>query len=232
MTRIRTIKPEFPQSETIGKLSRDARLLFIQIWTIVDDAGRARASSRMLASLLYPYDDDAPALIPAWLDELERATCIRRYASDGSNYLDIPNWLKHQKIDKPSASRLPAFVEHSATTRECSRGVGDGPSILDLGPSTKESGLLPKNNSGKKTNGRGTCLPENWQPSESDLEYGRSLGLNDTSITHMAEEMRLWAQSNSNRAIARKADWNATFKGWMRRAKPQNVPPNSFPTAR
>ena len=43
MPRIRTIKPEFPQSETIGRLSRDARLLFLQLFTLVDDAGRARA---------------------------------------------------------------------------------------------------------------------------------------------------------------------------------------------
>ena len=39
MARIRTIKPEFPQSETIGKLSREARLLFIQLWTLADDEG-------------------------------------------------------------------------------------------------------------------------------------------------------------------------------------------------
>ena len=89
MSRIRTIKPEFPHSETVGKLSRDARLLFIQLWTIVDDAGRARAASRMLASLLYPYDDDAGVRIDGWLDELERMSCIRRYEADGSQYLVI-----------------------------------------------------------------------------------------------------------------------------------------------
>jgi hypothetical protein len=63
MGRIRTIKPEFPQSESVGRLSRDARLLFIQLWTVCDDSGRARGSSRMLASLLYPYDTDVLGLI-------------------------------------------------------------------------------------------------------------------------------------------------------------------------
>ena len=134
MPRIRTIKPEFPQSETIGKLSRDARLLFIQLWTIADDSGRARAASRMLASLLYPYDDDARSLIDGWLDELERAGTIRRYRIDGDAYLEIINWLKHQKIDRPSPSRLPAFDEHSriiAKPREASTtdlGSVPGPS--------------------------------------------------------------------------------------------------------
>ena len=133
MARIRTIKPEFPQSETVGKLSRDARLLFIQLWTIVDDAGRTRAASRMLASLLYPYDDDARDLIEGWLTELEREGAIRRYEVDGSNYLEISNWLEHQKIDHPSKSRLPEFREDFSNPREDSRTLAP-----DLGPRTKD----------------------------------------------------------------------------------------------
>lgn len=113
MGRIRSIKPEFPQSETIGALSRDARLCFVMLWTILDDEGRTRAASRMLASLLYPYDDDAARLMDGWLDELERAGCIRRYEVDGHRYLDVPKWLEHQKIDKPTKSKLPEFVETS-----------------------------------------------------------------------------------------------------------------------
>ncbi|MEY9137604.1 hypothetical protein ACVMII_006501 [Bradyrhizobium diazoefficiens] len=131
MARIRTIKPEFPQSETIGKLSREARLLFIQLWTLADDEGRARAASRMLASLLYPYDDDAPGLMDGWLAELERHGCITRYVVEGATYLQIDNWLKHQKIDRPTPSRLPVVSEATrllASPRE--------PSSTDLGPST------------------------------------------------------------------------------------------------
>lgn len=129
MARIRSIKPEFPLSETTGRLSREARLLFIQLWTIVDDEGRTRAASRMLASLLYPYDDDARALIEEWLGELEQEKCIVRYEVDGAVYLEITNWLKHQKIDHPSKSRLPS-------PREGSRIL-----VPDLGPRTKDQDL-------------------------------------------------------------------------------------------
>lgn len=115
MARIRTIKPEFPQSETLGTVSREARLCFILLWTQADDSGRLRGNSRMLASLLYPYDDDAKNHIDGWLTELEGVNCIRRYVVDGSTYIDIPKWLEHQKIDKPSKSRLPAFDEGSRT---------------------------------------------------------------------------------------------------------------------
>ncbi len=113
MARIRTIKPEFPHSESMGRVSRDARLLFIQLWTICDDSGKARGNSRMLASLLFPYDDDAPALIGGWLEELEREDCVALYKIDGTTYLQIRNWLNHQKIDKPSPSKIPDFDESS-----------------------------------------------------------------------------------------------------------------------
>lgn len=113
MARIRTIKPEFPQSESMGNVSREARLCFIQLWTLADDAGRLRGNSRMLASLLYPYDNDAPKLIDKWMKELVDEKCIIRYIVDGQNYVEICNWLNHQKIDKPSQSKMPAPPESS-----------------------------------------------------------------------------------------------------------------------
>lgn len=107
MARIRSIKPEFPQSESMGRVSRDARLCFIQIWTIADDSGRLRGNSRMLSSLLFPYDEDAPGLINGWLEELEQEECIIRYQSGGNNYIQVCKWSTHQKIDKPSPSKIP-----------------------------------------------------------------------------------------------------------------------------
>ena len=108
MGRIRTIKPEFPQSETIGKLSREARLLFIQLFTLADDEGRGRGAGPVLVGALYPYDDDAARLIGAWLDELVTHECVTIYQHDGSTFFQIINWTKHQKIDRPSTSRFPS----------------------------------------------------------------------------------------------------------------------------
>lgn len=113
MARIRTIKPEFPQSESMGRVSRDARLCYILLWTLADDAGRLRGNSRMLASLLYPYDDDAKKLADKWLTELADEHCITRYEIDGNQYIQIGEWLTHQKIDKPSPSKIPAPKEDS-----------------------------------------------------------------------------------------------------------------------
>jgi hypothetical protein len=89
----------------------------------------------MLASLLFPYDDDAPSLIDSWLGELEREGCIVRYLHDGQTYLEVCNWRLHQKIDKPSASKIPPFDESSrifANLRESS-SEDQGSRIKDQG---------------------------------------------------------------------------------------------------
>jgi hypothetical protein len=237
MGRIRSIKPEFPQSETIGKLSRDARLLFIQLWTIVDDDGRTRAAARMLASLLYPYDEDAPKLIDKWLDELERAGSIRRYVVDGNAYLDIPNWRKHQKIDRPTASRLPEycnppsdgredsqlFTEPSPNTREASpsphRTVATdlGPRTGDMdqgpGPLIVEEDRSSLRSATRKTN-RGSRLPTDWQPSEVNRAYAIEHGLTPEKVAIEAEKFRNHFTAKAGPS-ASKLDWDATWRNWI-----------------
>jgi hypothetical protein len=145
--RIRSIKPELPESESIGRLSRDGRLLFILLFTLADDDGRLRGASRLIASQLYPYDEDAAGLIDGWLAEVEREGLIVRYEVAGARYASITGWKKHQKIDKPSASKLPPpsepsktiprdFDDHSAKPRETSTTD----QYLDLDPERKGTG--------------------------------------------------------------------------------------------
>jgi hypothetical protein len=57
MARIRSIKPEFFTSLTIGSLSERARLAFIGIWTFVDDYGRAVDDARLVKAAVFPLDD-------------------------------------------------------------------------------------------------------------------------------------------------------------------------------
>ncbi|TAM22382.1 MAG: hypothetical protein EPN60_16955 [Nevskiaceae bacterium] len=144
MARIRTIKPEFVQSESIGRVSRDARLLFIQLWTVCDDEGRLRGTSRSLARTLYPHDDGEDGHfnttgpeVEAWMGELEREGCVQRYAVDGDSYVALCNWLKHQKIDKATRSKLPPPPpQDQGHSRELAKPRDDSP--LDLGPRTKD----------------------------------------------------------------------------------------------
>jgi uncharacterized phage protein (TIGR02220 family) len=154
MGRIRTIKPEFPQSESMGRVSREARLCFLMLFTIVDDSGRTRGVSRMLASILFPYDDDAPELIDQWLDELDRENCIRRYMAEGQAYIQIMHWGSHQKIDRPTPSKIPAFDESSrilASPREPSSVEGIGREGIRIERELRSLVEFPENPEPEKT---------------------------------------------------------------------------------
>jgi hypothetical protein len=106
--RIRSIKPEFAASESMGNISREARLLFILLWTIADDDGRTRGNHRYLAHQLFPYDADAELHIAGWLRSLEAEGCIQQYHEERGDYILITHWKDHQKIDHPRRSKLPA----------------------------------------------------------------------------------------------------------------------------
>ncbi|MDE2467333.1 MAG: hypothetical protein KGL35_00935 [Bradyrhizobium sp.] len=219
MARIRTIKPEFPQSESMGRVSRDARLLFVMLWTLCDDSGRTRAASRMLASLLFPYDDDAKDLIDGWLAELEREQCIVCYQVEGQSYLQVCKWLNHQKIDRPSESKIPPFDESSrdlANPRETS-SLDQGSRIKDQGEEKdrKEKPTAPS----KKRSGASSAVElDTWLSSLADEKPVKA----DDKIFDYAESIKLpfdfielawkrFCQDMRGRKI-RKKDWRAHFR--------------------
>lgn len=131
MARIRTIKPEFPEDETLGQASREARYLFILLWTRCDDHGRFRAAPSLLRGQLYPYDDDvSTGLLTEWLDELESAGRIHRYAVDGQSYAEVVNWSKHQRVDNAGKPMVPPPNETRGDSRRLAATRG-GPSPVD-----------------------------------------------------------------------------------------------------
>jgi uncharacterized protein YdaU (DUF1376 family) len=77
-------------------------------------------------------------------------------------------------------------------------------------------------NEGKK---KGTTLPEAWSPTTIHYQAGLKSGRGRDWVDQQAEAMREWAWSNSNRAVARKADWDLTFAGWLRRESEKAPPP-------
>jgi hypothetical protein len=106
--RIRSLKPEAWQDERVGTVSRDARLLWVTIITLADDAGRFRALPAVLCGHGFPYDQDALRKVGTWLDELESAGLVRRYEHGGVAYGWLPKWEDHQRIQRPSPSVIPA----------------------------------------------------------------------------------------------------------------------------
>ena len=110
MARLRTIKPDFWDDETLAHTSRDARLLFIGLWNFSDDFGVVRGQPAWLKSKILPYEDIQSTEILEWLKELEAppGRWIVPFMANGETFYWIRSFLKHQRIDKPSKlSRNP-----------------------------------------------------------------------------------------------------------------------------
>jgi hypothetical protein len=108
--RIRSIKPEFWRSDDITALSREHRLLFIGLWSYVDDNGVGMDDFRAIAADLFALEDDQKEVrdyVREGLATLSRALLIARYEVSGKRYIFIRTWDSHQKIDRPSKSRHP-----------------------------------------------------------------------------------------------------------------------------
>jgi hypothetical protein len=115
MARIRTIKPSFWQDAGVAQLSREARLLMLGLVSIADDEGRFVASPAAIIGYVYPHDQDVShAKVKRWLAEVEKHCHLTLYTVDGLMYGSWSNWTKHQAINRPSTSPLPApFTEYS-----------------------------------------------------------------------------------------------------------------------
>jgi hypothetical protein len=107
VARIRTVKPDAWHDGRLATVSRDARLLWTVLLTMSDDEGRFRAVAAIIFGHGYPHDLEALRLIPGWLDELDGAGLIRVYEVQGSRYGCFPTWANHQKVGKPTPSKLP-----------------------------------------------------------------------------------------------------------------------------
>ena len=103
MARKRMIDPEFWSDEEISAISFPARLFYIGLWNFADDEGRGKGHSKLLKAHIFPYDDDIN------VDKLKKEVSIKVewYEVNNQQYYNLPNFLKHQRIDRPTPSKLP-----------------------------------------------------------------------------------------------------------------------------
>ena len=119
--RIRSIKPEFWSSPDIAALSDADRLLFIGLWSYVDDHGRGRDDVALIVAALFPHDmvadpRDTVAKVRDGLARLSEANLILRYTVASRAYFLVTGWGKHQRVDKPKVSRIPEPTEEENGT--------------------------------------------------------------------------------------------------------------------
>lgn len=102
MARIRTIKPKFWDDIKIGRLPRDARLLYIGLWTFADDLGVVIADPLWLKSKIFPYDQIQLQQLEAWLKVLEETGFISHLTVQSESFYYLPTFSRHQIINKPN----------------------------------------------------------------------------------------------------------------------------------
>lgn len=138
MARIRTIKPDAFLSESLCSIPRETRWTFAGLWTYADDDGRARDDVRLIKAALYPLDDSVS--LADMEDDVALLTEIGgvcRYLVDGRRYLHMPKWHEHQKINRPTKSKLPPCPEHEGGTS--GRVISGDSSVSDHGGRTEAS---------------------------------------------------------------------------------------------
>lgn len=113
MPRIRTIKPDFFVSEKIAKLSLTAERTFLGILTLADDEGRLKAGPEVLNGALWPLRPEHTVdQMREDLAQLEAVGLLCRYEVDGRTYRHVTRFRVHQRINRPTPSKLPPCPIH------------------------------------------------------------------------------------------------------------------------
>lgn len=151
--RIRSIRPEFWSSEDVAAMDWHTRLVFVGLWSYVDDNGVGRDVEPLIVAALFPLDGDLPESsrrVTGALRHLSDHGQITRYRVDGKPYLHVAAWEKHQRIEKKSTGRYPLPTSEDAEIREPSPttpGALPEPSAPGEGEKGRRGGVLSSDES-------------------------------------------------------------------------------------
>jgi hypothetical protein len=97
LVRIRQVRPEFWQDEIMAALPDPARLFYVGLWNVADDAGWMDWSPAKIGALLYPFRGrpTRERQITAWSDVLVGADRLVLYDCGCGH---IPTLPRHQRI--------------------------------------------------------------------------------------------------------------------------------------
>lgn len=251
MARIRSIKPEFFTSLTVASLPIETRLTFIGLWTHVDDEGRCVDDARLIKAAVWPLDDRLSTDVELDLKRLSESSLILRYKVGERSYLAVRGWGEHQRINRPTKSKLPPPPESpelpptSGTTplppAETPGRSAPEPSHSEPSPQPHtqltEDSLAERNREQGTGNRkkpfasptappktkRGTRLPDDFTVTEPMKEWFR---INCPGINGPRETEKFCNHFRS--APGRKGvklDWVATWRNWMLTAAERNNSP-------
>lgn len=217
MPKIRGFKADLWTDQDFVELSPYARLLWLGMWNYCCDNGHIADKSKQIKMRVLPTDDVNCAEL---LRELEEHGRIVR--ADG--VITVPNFAKHQKPDKryfqtcdvtgcvrPGENPQPETRGGHASTPPSPGSPHDEVNRSEVNRSDGEGGSASKSRAKK--------LPDDWRPSEAHALLAAERRVD---LTEEAAKFRDWCAANGTT----KKDWEATFRNWIRNARPSaNVTP-------
>lgn len=112
----RIIKESIRTSKTVNSLTDFQFRVWVNLITYVDDYGRGSADPELLKSFLFPRRKTVTEKwIAQALTDLASIGFLRLYKVDGEEYLCLPSWEKHQRVQQ-KRSKFPAPPEESKQT--------------------------------------------------------------------------------------------------------------------
>lgn len=236
--RIRTTRPEYYTSPTVGEMSWDARLVFHDLWSYVEDNGVNYDSARLFKSACMPYDGDHVIdRIEAAFDELEKLGCVIRYERDGHRLLFVPGFRKWQKVPHPGVCHFipPEGYDHMGfTTSRESLTTSDE----SLTTSRAFSRSSSRSSSGKKEEeNKFSSSKENEEESSTTItadDYVASAAKQGADQQIHSEYPNLdladsWVafMQHHQGAVKPLSEWTRLWKGWcQRRANMSGILPS------
>jgi hypothetical protein len=139
MARARNIKPGYFTNDELAECDPLARLLFAGLWCWADREGRLEDRPKKIKAEILPYDRcDVNGL----LTQLEGKHFIKRYAINGSKYIQVLNFQRHQNPHvkehpsniPPPDSTIQAPDKNSAGTEDSGTSRADSLSLDSLIP--------------------------------------------------------------------------------------------------
>lgn len=124
--RIRTLKPEFWTNEELANLDEFTRLAAIALLNYSDDEGFFKANAELIRGAIFPFEKNSTRIQRA-LVELSNIRFLALYSgTDGRTYGQVLTFAKHQKIDRPSASKIKPLVNFDEPSSNPQRSLGLG----------------------------------------------------------------------------------------------------------
>lgn len=165
------------------KLYRD--LLTSESWVLGTDISRVVQVASML--LAVRYQNATPLNFPL----LKRVACL--------------DCNEQQFMDALAHLQRSGFLEIQGVAE-----TGAQPASAALASCTSEERRGEKNREEERPRKRGSRLPDDWKPDESDWQYARSKGLDPNST---AEKFRNYWHAKPGREAV-KLDWRKTWQNW------------------